>query len=207
MEIYYVKCKQKTRTLEMTEVLTKNNRHMVRGKCNVCGKIKSTFVKSITDFAARAHAADAAHAGTGLNDLISNLPFEFHQFAEKGENIPGGSFNGQQKYSFCGPGTKYEQRLKEGYTGINKLDQYCKLHDKFYNEHSDTKSRNVSDVALAARADEIASNPAFDEIQRKDARFISGIMKTKAALGMGLTAGTNRNGTTRKGTKEQSSKN
>jgi hypothetical protein len=185
MDIYCVKCKQKTGTLEMTEVLTKNNRHMVRGKCNVCGKIKSTFVKSIRGTA----------TGTGLNDLISNLPFEFHQFAEKGENVPAGSFNGQQKYSFCGPGTKYEQRLKEGYMGINKLDQYCKLHDKFYNEHSDTNSRNVSDVALAARADEIASNPAFDEIQRKDARFISGIMKTKAALGMGLK------------TKKQSSKN
>ena len=173
MDIYCVKCKQKTGTLEMTEVLTINNRHIVRGKCNVCGKNKSTFVKSIR--------------GTGLNDLISNLPFELHQFAEKGEDVPGGSFNGQQKYSFCGPGTKYEQRLKEGYTGINKLDQYCKLHDKFYNEHSDTKSRNVSDVALAARADEIDSNPAYDAIQRKDARFISGIMKTKAALGMGLS--------------------
>ena len=173
MDLYYcLKCKKKTGTLGLTEVLTKNNRAMVKGKCYVCGKIKSTFVKSAT--------------GTGLNDLISNLPFEFHQFAEKGENVPNGSFNDQQKYSFCGPGTKYDQRLREGYTGINKLDQYCKLHDKFYNEHSDTKSRNVSDVALAARADEIASNPAFDDIQRKDARFISGIMKTKAALGMGL---------------------
>ena len=177
MDLYYcVKCKQKTGTLELTEVLTKNNRVMVKGKCNVCGKIKSTFAKSAMKTA----------TGTGLNDLISNLPFEFHQFAEKGENVPNGSFNDQQKYSFCGPGTKYDQRLREGYTGINKLDQYCKLHDKFYNEHSDTKSRNVSDVALAARADEIASNPAFDDVQRKDARFISGIMKTKAALGMGL---------------------
>ena len=174
MNIYCVKCKQKTGTLEVTEILTKNNRHMVKGKCSKCGKIKSTFVKS------------GNVTGTGLNDLISNLPFEFHQFAEKGENVPGGSFNDQQKYSFCGPGTKYEQRLREGYSGINKLDQYCKLHDKFYNENSDTKSRNVSDIALAARADEIASNPAFDEIQRKDAKFISGIMKTKAALGMGL---------------------
>ena len=181
MDLYYcVKCKQKTGTLELTEVLSKNNRYMIKGKCNVCGKIKSTFAKSATG------TATGVATGTGLNDLISNLPFEFHQFAEKGENVPGGSFNDQKKYSFCGPGTKYDQRLREGYTGINKLDQYCKLHDKFYNEHSDTKSRNVSDVALAARADEIASNPAFDDIQRKDARFISGIMKTKAALGMGL---------------------
>ena len=193
MDLYYcVKCKKKTGTLELTEVLTKNNRAMVKGKCNVCGKIKSTFVKSATNSISGTATKTATGTGvatatgTGLNDLISNLPFEFHQFAEKGENVPNGSFNDQQKYSFCGPGTKYDQRLREGYTGINKLDQYCKLHDKFYNEHSDTKSRNVSDIALAARADEIASNPAFDEIQRKDARFISGIMKTKAALGMGL---------------------
>ena len=123
MIIYCVKCKQKTGTLELTEVLSKNNRRMVKGKCDKCGKIKSTFVPRtgiVTE--------EGTVMGTGLNDLISNLPFEFHQFADKGENVPGGSFNDQQKYSFCGPGTKYEQRIREGYTGINKLDQYCKLH-------------------------------------------------------------------------------
>ena len=45
--------------------------------------------------------------GTGfsLNNFINELPVELHQFAEKGENVPAGSFNDQQKYSFCGLGT------------------------------------------------------------------------------------------------------
>src|SRR5271157_4403324 len=85
-----------------------------------------------------------------------------------------------------GPGTKYEQRNREGYRGINELDGVCKLHDKFYNENTDTKTRNISDIALAHRADEVARNPMYDAVQRKDANFISGIMKTKAKLGLGV---------------------
>ena len=29
--------------------------------------------------------------------------------------------------------------IREGYRGINELDRMCKLHNKFYNENSDTK--------------------------------------------------------------------
>ena len=49
----------------------------------------------------------------------------------------------------------------------------CKLHDKFYNENQDTASRNVSDVVLAQRADEIAYDSKFDSRQRKDASFVN----------------------------------
>ena len=94
--------------------------------------------------------------------------------------FPEGSFNDQQKYSFC------EQRIREGYKGTNELDKMCKLHDQFYNENMDTKERNISDLASARRADEIANNINHDEAQRKDVKFISGIMKTKACLGFGL---------------------
>ena len=126
--------------------------------------------------------------GTGfsLNNFINNLPVELHQFAEKGEHVSGGSFDDQQKYSFCGPGTRYEQRIREGYEGINELDKMCKLHDQFYNENKDTKERNIRDIALARRADVIANNMNYDDAQRKDAKFIFGIMKTKAYLSLGL---------------------
>jgi hypothetical protein len=153
---YCVTCKTITEILGTYQITTKNNRKMIKGKCAACGKTKASFI------------------GSGLNSFINNLPIELHQFAEKGEDVPGGSFNNQQKYSFCGPGTKYEQRIKEGYKGINELDSMCKLHDKFYNENTDTKVRNISDLALAHRADEIAKNPMYDDVQRKDANFISG---------------------------------
>ena len=121
-----------------------------------------------------------------MNNLIDNLPIEFHQYAERGKYVPGGSFNNQQKYSFCGPGTRYEQRIREGYKEINELDKMCKLHYQFYNENKDAEDRNISDMALARRADEIANDSNIDDVQRKDARFITGIMKTKAHMGFGL---------------------
>ena len=167
---YCVKCRAKTASLNELQLSTKNNRKMRKGDCAVCRKTKTSFVG----------------AGFSLNSFVNNLPIELHQFAEKGEHVPGGSFNNQQKYSYCGPGTKYDQRMREGYRGINELDSMCKLHDKFYNENSDTKVRNISDIALAHRADEIANNLMYDDVQRKDANFISGIMKTKAKFGLGV---------------------
>ena len=78
----------------------------------------------------------------------------------------------------------------------------CKLHDQFYNENKDTKERNISDIALARRADEIANNLNYDEAQRTDAKFISGIMKTKAYLGFGLNdKKSSKNGKRRPGAK------
>jgi hypothetical protein len=174
--LYCVKCKAKTATLSQSQITTKNSKKLIKGECAVCGKIKSSFV-SMTG------------SGFSLNSIVNNLPIELHQFAEKGEDVPGGSFNSQQKYSFCGPGTKYQQRVREGYNGINELDTMCKLHDKFYDENTDTRIRNISDLALAHRADEIANNPVYDAAQRKDANFISGIMKTKAKYGLGIEKG------------------
>jgi len=124
--------------------------------------------------------------GEGLNDFLNNLPIELHQFAEKGEDVLRGSFNGQQKYSYCGPGTRYYQRVKEGYKGINELDSMCKIHDQFYNEHTDTKSRNISDIALTHRAEEIARNPMYDEQQKKYANIFAYIMRNKPRFGSGV---------------------
>ena len=200
MRIYCLKCKIKTDTSDITRTKTKNNRNLIRGTCSKCGNKKSVFVS------AQNHEPSVEHAtvqGTGfsLNNLINSLPVELHQFAEKGEYVPGGSFNDQQKYSFCGPGTRYEQRIREGYKGINELDKMCKFHDQFYNENRDTKERNISDVALARRADEIANNLNYDEAQRRDAKFISEIMKTKAYLGFGLNDKKSKNGKRRTGAK------
>ena len=185
MIIYCFKFKLKTETLDGIEKTSSNGRNMIKCTCSVCGTKKSVFVSS-------KDRESVQGKGFSLNNLINNLPIEFHQYAEKGEYIPGGSFNDQQKYSFCGPGTRCDQRVREGYKGINELDKMCKLHDQlFYNENKDTKDRNISDVALAHRADEIARDSNFDDVQRKDARFISGIMKTEAHLGFGVKTSSN----------------
>jgi len=195
MQIYCLKCKVKTETTNVTESKTKNNRYITKGVCSLCGRNKSVFVcmrACAADIASSSSAtANDAASGEGFsfNNLINSLPIELHQFAETGENIPGGSFNDQQKYSYCGPGTRYEQRIREGYKGINELDSMCKLHDQFYNENINTQRRNLSDEALAYRADQIAANQNLDTAQRKDAKFLSGVMRTKARLGLGIGLG------------------
>ena len=76
--------------------------------------------------------------------------------------------------------------MREGYQGINELDSMCKLHDQFYNENHDTKSRNISDTALAHRANEIANDPRFDDEQRRFAKFVNVIMNNKVKFGLGI---------------------
>ena len=171
--MYCVKCKIKTDSKNTLLVKSKNNRSMLTGYCIVCGTKKCSFIKSTN--------------GNGiLNNLIGNLPVELHLPAEKGEYVIDGSFNNLKKYSYCGPGTKYQHRVREGYQGINELDSMCKLHDQFYDENQDTKTRNISDVALAHRANEIATDPKYDMKQRRDAKFVSVILKNKARFGLGI---------------------
>ena len=71
IELYCVKCKQKTETLDVTKVITKINRNMLKGICTICGKNKASFV------------SNKVGEGFSLNNLVNNLPFEIHQFAEK----------------------------------------------------------------------------------------------------------------------------
>lgn len=109
--------------------------------------------------------------GRGIvNTLINKLPFELH--------VPG--------YQFCGPGTKLEKRLARGDTGINLLDQACKEHDIAYANKKDIKGRH--------EADEILARKAFERFKAKDSSFgektaalgITGAMKLKRKLGMGI---------------------
>jgi hypothetical protein len=117
-----------------------------------------------------------------MNSQINNLTEEHHLFHAVGEYIPGGSFNGLQTYSFAGPGTKFVQRYREGYRGVNDLDHACMYHDYWYYLFKDAEKRNESDVALARACDRIIADPNTDEQQKTDARFVKYVMTTKAVF-------------------------
>ena len=55
--MYCVKCKQKTDSKNITEVISMNNRKMLKSICSICGSKKSSFIKS-------------DKSGTGLGDTI-----------------------------------------------------------------------------------------------------------------------------------------
>ena len=42
--MYCVKCRNKTETTNLHHTVSKNKRPMLRGKCTVCGTIKTQFV-------------------------------------------------------------------------------------------------------------------------------------------------------------------
>src|SRR5688572_14080728 len=158
--MYCLKCRAVTDSTNIQERISKNNRKMLTAVCKICGKQKSKF-------------------GGGIFNGELHLP------TSRAEYISDGSFNNQSNYSYCGPGTKYTQRNREGYKGINELDKMCKLHDQFYTENTDTPSRNISDEALAHRANEISNDSKFDNTQRNMAKLVYYIMKNKARFGLG----------------------
>ena len=174
--MYCLKCKAVTDSINIQERVTKNKIKMLIGVFTVCFKKKSRFIsnKSVQVI---------------FNDVLSkigNTVGELHLPTSQGEYVSNGSFNNQSNYSYCGPGTKYTQRNKEGYQGINELDRMCKLHDQFYTDNTDTASRNISDEALAHRANEISNDSKFDNTQRNMAKLVYYIMKNKARFGLGL---------------------
>lgn len=87
-------------------------------------------------------------------------------------------------FRFCGPGTKLDKRINQ--TGINPLDSACKEHDIAYSKVKDLESRH--------KADKILADKSWERVKSKDATLgekiaalgVTGVMKMKRKLGMGL---------------------
>ena len=118
--MYCVKCKKRTETTNERITMTKNNKHIKRGTCVVCGMTETQFIK-------------ASAGGSLLNKAINNLPVEMH--------LPG--------HNFTGPGTKLNKRLnpdlkpKKWSKPINRVDKAAYHHDLCYLKNNDTAKRNA----------------------------------------------------------------
>jgi hypothetical protein len=167
MDIYCVKCKRKTSTLNLIESVTKNNRSILKGTCEICGTKKNQFTSK------------SKSGGDFVSSVISKIPVELHLRSLKGK-----------KYSFCGPNTNLTERLnlddtpKEWSKPINKVDGVCLKHDLAYRD---------SDLGKGTRHD--ADKKMIDElnnlkdlnISEKLARtLIKPIIATKHILGLGI---------------------
>jgi hypothetical protein len=97
---------------------------------------------------------------------------------------PSGSFNNKATYSFCGPFTKLQQRLNQGYKGVNKLDEACQQHDIAYATSSEVRGRNKADDVLANKASQIVMESDTPDYEKQDARLVTGIIATKSRFGM-----------------------
>jgi transposase InsO family protein len=158
--------------LEPEYFITSNGCPQECAICAVCSKKKCVIGRGI------------------FNVLLNKLPLpEIHLSLPTNipsENVPGGEFNNTKRYSFCGPFTKLQKRLDQGYKGVNNLDRACMQHDIAYSQNSDTKNRNAADDVLAKVATEIATDENEPEYERKQARTVAAIMATKSRFGLGL---------------------
>lgn len=109
--------------------------------------------------------------GKGKN--INDLPFEMH--------LPG--------YNYCGPGTKYSERMAKGQVGVNELDNACMRHDAVYNvaqEQTDDNRKRRLD------ADNTLIDDARNFRRRQDVGFTDklgalateGVIRAKVGLGI-----------------------
>src|SRR5699024_4870803 len=170
---YCLKCKKQTPNSNSEIVKSKNNRTCLKSKCIICGSKKSKLIKS--------------HAGGSVLSKAFNYIPELHLSTDgNGENVENGEFNNTGKYSYCGPGTKFDKRKKQGYKGINNLDQACFKHDTIYSETSDQKKLNKADNELVNAASKIANDINLDEKQRNDAKLVMAIISAKSYLGLGI---------------------
>ena len=115
-----------------------------------------------------------------------------HLYYPTGEYVPGGSFNNLYTYSYAGPGTKFVQRVREGYKGVNELDRAAMLHDLYYHLYKDVPNRNKADAILANDCSKILSKyqgpeeeyPDDIRLLLRDTRTVMHIMNIKQRFGL-----------------------
>ena len=167
--MYCVKCKGKTESVDVQNVVSKNNRSMLRGKCANCGCTKTQFVSGKTG----GDLASSVSAVTGNIKLPwAKFPGEMH--------IPG--------MNFAGPGTNLDERLtstgayKEWSKPVDRVDNAAYHHDLAYQHFNDTATRNIADRLMVEEMNAI-NNPTIRE--RIERGIIKPIISTKAKFGMG----------------------
>lgn len=173
--MYCVKCKSKTETVDAQNVVSKNNRSMLRGKCAVCGCTKTQFLKMTT----------GGDLVSSLNSVTGKIKLPWAKFP--GEmHIPG--------MNFAGPGTNLDERLtstgayKEWSKPVDRVDNAAFHHDLAYQHFPDTATRNVADKIMLEEMNAIKDPTIRERIERG---IIKPIISTKVKFGLGHTTSKN----------------
>jgi hypothetical protein len=167
-----MKCKRKTLTLNLIESVTKNNRPILRGTCEICQIRKNRFISK------------SKSGGDIVSSVISKIPVELHLRTLKGK-----------KYSFCGPNTNLTERLnpddtpKEWSKPINKVDEVCLKHDLAYRDSDLGKgTRHDADKKMLHDLNNLTDLNINEKLARA---VIKPIIATKHKLGLGVIKKTN----------------
>ena len=170
--IYCVKCRTKTDSADVHNVVSRNGRSMLRGKCAICGTTKTQFVK----------ANSGGDLVSSLNSVTSKIKLPWAKYP--GEmHLPG--------MNFAGPGTRLDLRLnpngtpKDSSMPVGRVDVAAYRHDMAYDAFPDTKTRNVADRVMVSELNEIPNPTVRERVERA---IIKPILNTKANFGLGVSS-------------------
>ena len=183
MDMYCVKCKNKTSTSSVQHVTSKNGKSMLKGQCAVCGTTKTQFVRQRPG--ASAKMSSGGDLVSSLNSFTRNIKLPWAKYP--GEmHLPG--------MNFAGPGTRLDLRLNPNGTPtisskpVDRVDEAAYRHDMAYAAFPDTKTRNVADRVMVSELNEIP-NPSIRE--RVEQAVIKPILNAKANFGLGVPVSKN----------------
>ena len=161
--MYCVKCKKKTNTLNIIQVLSKNNRQMIKGTCDVCGRNKSSFIKS----------GDIQGGSVDIHSIIGKLPRP-----NNGWTLPN--------HKYTGPWNPLDKQLDEndnpvpGQEPYNQVDAIALKHDICYRDHEDNK-HGCDRVMI----EELNSMTPKNFREKIDRGLVKAVIGTKLKLGLG----------------------
>ncbi len=174
MKIYCLHCQKQVTAINPRKVATNNGRERISATCPICHGGLSRMLP-------------ASQGGSILNDAMNSasgvLP-ELHMRTILQRPIG-------KKYSFAGPLTRLDQRLradgtpKEWSKPINRVDALALVHDKFYEAHVSVPERHTADRMMMEQMKLIKSPTAEERLARK---IITEIFKRKIQFGMGLVS-------------------
>ena len=163
MEVYCVKCKRKTPSVNIRHTTTKNNRSVVKGECKICVTSKNCFTKS------------RAGGKPDIHSFIGKLP------KPKAGWTP-------TNYKYMGPFNPLDKQLEyDPETGeitkwivpsFNKVDEISAHHDVSYSRGID---KNECDRKMFSELDKIP----YGELP-KMGMFAIKVINIKQKLGLSL---------------------
>ena len=164
MEIYCVKCKRKTPSLNIRPTATKNNRSVVKGECKICVTSKNCFTKS------------KAGGKLDVHSFIGKLPKPKAGWTPTNHKCMG-PFNPLDKQLEYNPETG--EITKWIVPHFNKVDKISAHHDVCYSRGVD---KNEFDRKMVSELDKIP----YGELP-KMGMFARKVINTKQKLGLGLS--------------------
>jgi len=159
-----------TNTADAQNFISKNCRPMIRGRCVVCGGMKTQFV-SLQKGGDLVNTLNAVTSGVKLP--WTKFPGEMHFF----------------QHNFTGPGTRLGQRInpdlmpKEWCKPINRFDRAAYQHDLAYAKHRDTANRNITDRIMVNQLNSIPNSTLREQMKRA---IVTPILATKEKFGLGV---------------------